>query len=248
VSNPFFDEEGPQPPKLLTAPLEIHANLRPLLDNRTPLIIRFHERNQRYRSFLVELNREKGWIALDELIPTDGERVLLQGEPFHVEGFYEGVRIAWTNNQPAHLAELDDARCYWVPMPTELTYHQRRNAYRAQLKETSTLASLGGASLRKALEGRLLDISATGCKLSIKGDQQGRLQTGQLYELSAKLPFGTVQTAVELRHLVVNEKLDTTFCGLRFHRISGPTQRQIERFVYQLQREARRDVSETPFS
>lgn len=65
---------------------------------------------------------------------------------------------------------------------------------------------------------------------------------------SAKLPFGTVQTAVELRHLVVNEKLDTTFCGLRFHRISGPTQRQIERFVYQLQREARRDVSETPFS
>lgn len=58
MSNPFFDEEGPQPPKLLTAPLEIHANLRPLLDNRTPLIIRFHERNQRYRSFLVELNRE----------------------------------------------------------------------------------------------------------------------------------------------------------------------------------------------
>lgn len=246
MSNPFFDEEGPQPPKVLTAPLEIHANLRPLLDNRTPLIIRFHERNQRYRSFLVELNREKGWIALDELIPTDGERLLLQGEPFHVEGFYEGVRIAWTNNQPAHLAELDDARCYWVPMPTELTYHQRRNAYRAQLKELAVTAQLGGAAVRNALEGRLLDISATGCKLSIKGNQ-GNLQTGQVYELAAKLPIGTIQTEVELRHLVVDEKLDMTMCGLRFHRLSGLTQRQIERLVYQLQRDARRDNTNSPF-
>ncbi|WP_171730035.1 PilZ domain-containing protein, partial [Shigella sp. FC2125] len=93
----------------------------------------------------------------------------------------------------------------------------------------------------------LLDISATGCRLSIKGDQQSCLQTGQVYELSTKLPIGTVQTAVELRHLVIDEKLNTTFCGLRFHRISGPTQRQIERLVYQLQREARRDDAEAPF-
>ncbi|MCQ4326258.1 pilus assembly protein PilZ [Stutzerimonas stutzeri] len=248
MSNPFFDEEGPQPPKLLTAPLEIYANLRPLLDNHTPLIIRFHERNQRYQSFLVELNREKGWIALDELIPTDGERLLLQGEPFQVEGFYEGVRIAWTNDQPAHLDEPDGARCYWIPTPAELIYHQRRNAYRAQFKEMIAVAVLGGASLRKPLEGKLLDISATGCRLSIKGDQQSCLQTGQVYELSTKLPIGTVQTAVELRHLVIDEKLNTTFCGLRFHRISGPTQRQIERLVYQLQREARRDDAEAPFS
>ena len=35
------------------------------------------------------MNRETGWIALDELIPNDGERLLLQGEAVHVEGFYE---------------------------------------------------------------------------------------------------------------------------------------------------------------
>jgi c-di-GMP-binding flagellar brake protein YcgR len=31
-----------------------------------------------------------------------------------------------------------------------------------------------------------------------------------------------------------------TFAGLRFHRMGGLEQRQVERFVYQLQREARR--------
>lgn len=246
MSNSFFGDEGPQPPKVLTAPLEIYANLRPLLDNNIPLTLRFHERSQRYQSYLVEMNRETGWIALDELIPHDGERLLLQGEAVHVEGFYEGARIFWTSQQDVHLGEIDGARCYWIPTPAELTYHQRRNAYRAQLKELAVTAQLGGAAVRNALEGRLLDISATGCKLSIKGNQ-GNLQTGQVYELAAKLPIGTIQTEVELRHLVVDEKLDMTMCGLRFHRLSGLTQRQIERLVYQLQRDARRDNTDSPF-
>jgi c-di-GMP-binding flagellar brake protein YcgR len=40
--------------------------------------------------------------------------------------------------------------------------------------------------------------------------------------------------------VLYEEKLDTTFIGARFHRINGQEQRQVERFVYQLQREARR--------
>jgi c-di-GMP-binding flagellar brake protein YcgR len=241
VPNPFHEEEGPQPPKVLKTPVEVSANLRPLVDQRTPLLIRFVERSQRYQSFLVEINRDKGWIAFDELIPNDGERLLLAGEAFQVEGFFEGVRIAWTNDKPVHLGELEGARCYWAPLPDEIIYHQRRNAFRAQIGQPID-AGLKGKTLKTRLEGKLLDMSATGCKLSFKGDVQDRLQTGQVYdELSARLPFGTITTAAELRHVIYDEKLDITFCGLRFYRISGLTQRNVERFVYQLQREARRE-------
>jgi c-di-GMP-binding flagellar brake protein YcgR len=45
---------------------------------------------------------------------------------------------------------------------------------------------------------------------------------------------------VELRYLHFEEKISTTFAGVRFHNMSGLVQRQVERFVYQLQREARR--------
>ncbi|MHB0816690.1 flagellar brake protein [Stutzerimonas stutzeri] len=242
MSNPFAKEEGPQPPQILKTPVEVYSSLRPLLDNHTPLLLRFTERSQRYQTFLVDINREKGWIALDELVPSDGERLLKAGEAFQVEGFYEGVRIAWNNDHPAHAGELNDAPCYWIPLPAEILYHQRRNAYRAQLTGQPIGAVLGGRTIKKPLEGKVLDMSATGCKLSFKGDVQSRLQTGQVYEqFSAKLPFGTITTEVELRHLAFDERIDTTFCGMRFHRISGLTQRQIERFVYQLQREARRD-------
>jgi c-di-GMP-binding flagellar brake protein YcgR len=54
-------------------------------------------------------------------------------------------------------------------------------------------------------------------------------------------------SALELRHTQYDEKLDITFIGARFHRMSGLEQRQVERFVYQLQREARRFESDGLF-
>ena len=228
--------------------MEIHASLRTLLENRTPLLVRFTERNQRYRTFLVEVNQEKGWLALDELIPSDGDRLIAAGESFQIEGFNEGVRLAWTHDQQTHVGELDGAPCYWTPLPETLTYHQRRNAYRAQLSGPTVDVKLTGKMLLAA-QGKLLDMSATGCKISFKGDLRDRLQTGEIYaELSAKLPFGTIVTAVELRHAIYDENIDITFCGLRFYNISGLAQRQIERFVYQLQREVRRDQTQGRFS
>lgn len=243
MSNPFNVDDGPQPPKVLKAPVEIVANLRQLQQNHDPLVITFSERSQRFQSYLVEVDRERGLMALDEMIPNDGERFLKNGEAFHVEAFHEGVRIAWDCQHPVEIGELDGARCYWSALPPEIIYHQRRNAYRAPLKPAQlTPVKLAGDKLKTAVEGQLLDISATGCKLRFKGDVTNRLQAGQVYErFTADLPFGAMTTAVELRHLQYEEKLDLSFAGVRFFRISGLEQRQVERFVYQLQREARRD-------
>lgn len=249
MSSLFAEDNGPQPPRILRTSPEVFATLRILLDNRTPLQIRFAGRAMRYQTFLVDINRDKGWIAIDELIPNDGERTLVAGEPFEIEGFQDGVRIAWNNEHSVHLGELEDARCYWAPMPTEVLYHQRRNAFRAQLFGQPIGAELNGRMFKSPLEGKLLDMSATGCKVSFSGNVQARLQTGQVYEqLATNLPIGAIKTAVELRHVVFDEKLDITFCGMRFHRIAGLTQRNIERFVYQLQREARRDQAADRFS
>ncbi|MET1078222.1 MAG: flagellar regulator YcgR PilZN domain-containing protein [Pseudomonas sp.] len=243
VSNPFIAEDGPQPPKLLKAPVEIFANLRQLQQNHDPLVINFPERNQRFQSYLVEVDRERGLMALDELIPTDGERFLKSGEAFHVEAFHEGVRIAWECEAPVQIGELQGARCYWAPFPAQMLYHQRRNAFRAALKLAQpTKIKLSGDRLTPPIAGQLLDISATGCKLRFQGNLTSRLQAGQVYErLSIELPFGSMTVAVELRHLQYEEKLDLSFAGVRYFRIGGLEQRQVDRFVYQLQREARRD-------
>jgi c-di-GMP-binding flagellar brake protein YcgR len=238
--NALSAEDVPQPPKVLTTPLEIAANLRLLMESHDPLIITFHERSQRFQSYVTDVDRDSNEITLDEMIPRDGERFLANGEAFRVEGFHDGVRIAW--EVKAKMDVIDDPRCYRGPMPEEVVYHQRRNAFRAALKLASLVdIEIGGDKLKSPLRGKLLDISATGCKLRFEGDVSERMQLGQVYErFVAHLPFGAMTTPVELRYLHFEEKINTTFAGVRFHNMSGLVQRQVERFVYQLQREARR--------
>ena len=235
-------EDAPQPPKVLTTPLEIVSTLRMLQESHDPLIITFHERSQRFQSYLVDIDRESNMIALDEMIPRDGERFLLAGEPFRIEGFHEGVRIAWESNGTLAIDESNGGRCYRGTLPDEVVYHQRRNAFRAALKLAQLVnIELAGEKLKVPLSGKLLDISATGCKLRFDGDITSGLQLGQVYDrFLAALPFGSMTTSVELRYLHHEERIDTTFAGVRFHNMSGLVQRQVERFVYQLQREARR--------
>nr|WP_250886050.1 flagellar brake protein [Pseudomonas brassicacearum] len=222
--------------------MEISGNLRMLQESHDPLIITFHERSQRFQSYLVNVDRETNSIALDEMIPRDGERFLLAGEPFRVEGFHDGVRIAWDGKGPLTIDESSDGRCYRGALPDEVVYHQRRNAFRAALKLAQLVSvELGGDKMKSPVDGKLLDISATGCKLRFEGDITERLQLGQVYErFIAALPFGNMTAPVELRYLHFEERINTTFAGVRFHNISGLVQRQVERFVYQLQREARR--------
>ncbi|WP_397449128.1 flagellar brake protein [Pseudomonas sp. NA-150] len=240
--NALSAEDAPQPPKVLTTPLEIAANLRLLLDSHDPLIITFHERTQRFQSYLTEVDRDSDSIALDEMIPRDGERFLAAGEPFRVEGFHEGVRIAWECTEGLKIEDDDGHRSYHGSLPTEVVYHQRRNAFRAALKLAQLVnVQMSGEKLKTVINGKLLDVSATGCKLRFDGDISGSLQLGQVYErFIAALPFGSMTTPVELRYLHFEEKINTTFAGVRFHNMSGLVQRQVERFVYQLQREARR--------
>jgi c-di-GMP-binding flagellar brake protein YcgR len=242
VSNALNAEDAPQPPKVLSTPLEISSNLRQLQESHDPLIITFHERSQRFQSYLVDLDRNSNMMALDEMIPRDGERYLLAGESYKVEGFHDGVRIAWESNGPFTIDESGGARCYRGSLPDEVVYHQRRNAFRAALKLAQLVnVNLDGEKLKAPISGKLLDISATGCKLRFEGDITDSLQLGQVYDrFNADLPFGKMTAPVELRYLHFEERIYTTFAGVRFHNMSGLVQRQVERFVYQLQREARR--------
>ena len=150
--------------------------------------------------------------------------------------------FAWESNGTLSISEKGGHRIYTGSMPDEVVYHQRRNAFRAALKLAQLVnIELGGEKLKAAPTGKLLDISATGCKLRFEGDISDRLQLGEVYDrFIAALPFGSMTTSVELRYLHFEEKINTTFAGVRFHNMSGLVQRQVERFVYQLQREARR--------
>ncbi len=93
----FNETDAPQPPKVLNTPLEIAANLRQLMESHDPLIITFHERSQRFQSYVVhvfnlegdleEVNRRMGnmgpvipeWVGMAHEMGQKAELLVVEG-------------------------------------------------------------------------------------------------------------------------------------------------------------------------
>ena len=159
-----------------------------------------------------------------------------------MDSFHEGIKVTWQIDRPVEFSELDGTRCYWIGLPAELTYHQRRNAYRVKLLLTQpATAELSQGSSQIQLRGQLIDLSATGCKLRFPGNVTHLLQPGQqVQSFTAELPIGAINTPVTIRHVACTERMEFSDVGVCFNSLTGAAQRQIERFIYQLQRENRR--------
>ncbi|MDC7828459.1 MULTISPECIES: flagellar brake protein [Pseudomonas] len=235
-------DNAPQPPQVYRSKGEILACLRPAQQQHIPLRITFNRQGQQFQSFVVEIDEAKGLIALDEFIPREAERLLEQGQSFRVDSFHEGIKVTWQIDRPVEFSELDGTRCYWIGLPAELTYHQRRNAYRVKLLLTQpATAELSQGSSQIQLRGQLIDLSATGCKLRFPGNVTHLLQPGQqVQSFTAELPIGAINTPVTIRHVACTERMEFSDVGVCFNSLTGAAQRQIERFIYQLQRENRR--------
>ena len=234
-------QHAAQPPQVYRSKGEILSCLRPAQQQHIPLRITFRQ-GQQFQSFVVEIDEAKGRIALDEFIPREAERLLEQGQSFRVDSFHDGIKVTWQIERPVEFSELAGNRCYWVALPTELTYHQRRNAYRVKLLLTQpATAELSEVSSHVQLKGQLIDLSATGCKLRFPGNVTHLLQPGQLVQgFTAELPIGAINTPVNIRHVACLDRMEFSEVGVSFSNLSGAAQRQIERLVYQLQRENRR--------
>lgn len=242
---PVFNENsGPQPPKTLTSAIEINAVLQALIKHNSALTLSFNKGAQRYLSYVAAADRERAILALDELVPAEANQLLLSGAPFQVETELDGIKVSWHSEQPATPSSLGNNPCYWFSFPDSMRQHQRRNAFRAAaLPEQPVNLLITVANL----EGRLTNLSATGCKARFAGLNTG-LAVAQLHDQARlMLPDSPVELSLEVRHLTSNEASEETLAGFKFHNTSGTAQRAIERYVYHLQREARRHTNDDFF-
>tara|TARA_R110002051_G_scaffold2291_3_gene11929 strand:+ start:105704 stop:106453 length:750 start_codon:yes stop_codon:yes gene_type:complete len=242
VSTLFDQEAGPQPPREVRSAIEILSLLKNIQQRHDPLIITFTDRTQRFQSFIVKIDTDAKQLWLDELIPREGDRYAVMGESFRAESWIDGVHIRW-QCLGVQKVMLDDAPAYRAPLPQELIYHQKRGAFRAAVRR-SLDASIGIVHTKRAvaLTGSIMDISATGCKARMPGDCSHLLPPGEEFEASyLQLPDnGRSALNLEVRHAVYDAVSDETHIGLRFKQPTPLVQRQIDRFVNFLQREARR--------
>ena len=241
MSNLREQEAGPQPPRTIRSPLEITSHFKTLLQSRDQLIISFPDRAQSFQSFMVAVDNSSRQLWFDEMVPTEGDRYVSQGESFQIDAWHDGVHMRW-RCPSAERVMFENAPAYRAALPDEMLYHQKRGAFRAPVQRPlETGVGLIHSKRGTSNTGHLLDISATGCKARLSGDHSS-LKPGDLYEPSyLELPdIGRVGVAIEIRHVCYQAATDESLVGLRFRQAAPAAQRQIDRFVNLLQREARR--------
>lgn len=242
MSSLFDQQAGPQPPREVRSAIEILSLLKNMQQRHDPLSVTFTDRTQRFQSYIVKIDSDAKQLWIDEMMPREGDRYVAMGEPFRLETWVEGVHIRW-QCPGAQAVMLDDTPAYLAALPQELIHHQKRGAFRAAVRRSMDVG-IGIAHAKRAvsLTGSIMDISATGCKARIPGDCSQMLTPGDEFAASyLQLPDTPRNTLnLEVRHAIYEAAIDETQVGLRFKQPSPLMQRQIDRFVNLLQREARR--------
>jgi len=232
---------------LVTRKASIFGVLRSLQKHRSPLTITFRGQNkQTYTSIVLKVDLDEGYFILDEIAPPSGHQRAMDGGIFTVQANDKGVQVVFGNNTVVGAGRNDGAAIYKVPLPKQLLYKQRRDAYRAHIAIADQAeVKLTSYERQKPLVGRIIDISSTGCKIEFPYLVDPAFEDMEVFdEVSFDLPEAEFDTSVlcaaEARRAVYFEDKNMTQCGFRFLSPDGRNQREIDRFVAYLQREARR--------
>lgn len=239
----LLDEQDPEK-YLVTRRAEMAYILRTLKRTHAQLNVSFASTQHVFASIVLDVNSSEGYFLLDELNPIHGHERLLAGQRFSVRASDQGVQIFFSGCKVTEVIQAHDGAMYKVAFPTSMIHHQRREAFRAHVGRTYHIpVRLNAAHREIILEGELLDISSTGCKVEfpfLVTPPFDELEEFDEMEIEVESQNILIRCSAEARYASYLEELETTHCGFRFLQIDGRSQREVDRFVVYLQREARR--------
>lgn len=222
---------------------QIFSILASVQKARTAITIKFEERERYYTSLILQTNLEEGYMLIDEIAPEDGHVLAMQGESFSIRGSHNGVNLFFRPNRIAGSGEQSDIAFYKVPLPKEMIYQQRRAAFRALVgRALNVQVTLTSTARRETIKGRLYDVSISGCRVNFEGEIAPEFIRGDYFEnCQITLMDGfVVATPVTLKHAAYVRDWKETTCGFQFEALDKIATKALDRFVYFLQREAKR--------
>ncbi len=226
----------------ISNPQQIFSILSSVQKARSPITIKFENSDRYYASLILRTDLDDSSMIIDEIAPEDGHHLALAKQPFSIRGSHKGVSLFFRPNRIAGSGIESDIAFYKIPFPEEMIYQQRRHAYRAIVARALQIkATISGNYRYGPLTGRLFDLSLSGCRINFEGEVTPELVRSDKFEsCRILLDDFELDTPVTLKHATYIRDWGETTCGFQFEELSSASQKLIDRFVYFLQREARR--------
>ncbi len=233
------DESG----QILTDSDSVFRALKALQLNRSSIGIRFsNSRKITHNSLILEVSQETNTYVLDELTPDDGGRRMGVGEPFTLAASYDGIHVMVKDIRALPGSRLADGT-FRLKLPKSLYYRQRRQTFRAPVgRGIKATAIMSSAKRDEELNGHITNLSPNGIGCLFKGFVKPSLAKGEMFErchLNINGNFDLI-CALITKHPHYDRISDTTNCGFEFNQLTPDQQKQVNRYVLELQRLQRR--------
>lgn len=221
----------------LTSFEDINLLLKKIHLKHSLLTINIESSDECYGSTILELNKDKNYLVIDELYPEKGHARIKVGTNISFNAHYAGAFVYFIGTVTA-IGENSKAAYYKIAMPDEVQYHQRRNTYRitTSISEPITVNLVNEDEV--LIKAELRDISHGGVCLRVNPASHITIRRGDI------MPTCLIQVSDERKilsslsicHVDVVKETGSLRIGAEFSDMSKFDQRELEHFITSLER------------
>jgi c-di-GMP-binding flagellar brake protein YcgR len=219
---------------------DIFGVLRALQAERSSVNVQFDNGAQLYNTMILEANLAERYFLMDEVTPRDGHRKIEDGVSFSIRASINGIKVHAKDLVRGRILKNADGIYYQIPFPAKMLYMQRREAFRAYVPGSmAAIARFSSPEREQFLNGRVINMSATGIRVSFPGQIEPELQMNESFDAYIQIQAleQNLDVKLEIVYYEYNKDRDQTMCGCRFVDLQRANQIIINRFVTFLQRE-----------
>jgi len=229
----------------LHKPVEISIALRTLRNQHAKLQLTFEGEPTVYSARILDVSDKE--LLLENLVPRSGLRLMTSGRRFAFSARADGVYLHSEENRVRKIDEERGVPFFRVALPNSVLYQQRRRAARYRLSLRTTTMPANITLLRDVvtdrdhgatLEGRVLDISAGGCRVQVEGPIHPPLTADEvLKSCDINIPkLLDLKVDAVIRHASYEKQTRTVTCGVEFSSMRITDRRRLEQFIQALAR------------
>jgi c-di-GMP-binding flagellar brake protein YcgR len=225
---------------ILTQPKAFMPHLLMANKHNIRLTISIKGCSERFASSILGVYTDHGLLVLDELIPRQGHKLLLQEKQFTAEGFLDGAQLRFSSTLVGEGKSKSGIVYYKVKIPESVFYHQRRESYRVTLTGSGVPFRAQYGDDGQKLSGYASDMSMGGMGVVLA--QRVSLETGTVIEgCKASLPGeGDIGFSLKICFAQINEQQKHTRVGGEFVELAPADREKLQRAIIEVQREQAR--------
>ncbi len=232
-----------EPPEVITDPGRIYKIIHHAYQQRALLTALFPEQAYKGNCIIVGVNRGDKELLINKLSPELAHTRFIKERSIVFISLLDGVEIAFRAKLKSLINENRDSY-YLVKLPERLSYHQKRGAYRADVKYHDPIPVSISLDDGSQLNGLIDDISNGGLSISFERHIPLSLQIDNtLASCSFTIPEKqNIACELNIRFIQHIHEKTAPRIGAKFRKLSKEDHQKIMQFVMRLERLKRRQL------